>query len=226
MEVEESGETPPTQNSPNIKNSEINYFQTKIDEFRANLTDKNVYTSPILGSKKTLLNVHLSPPKKEDFDNKSIFVSSNYIQQKTSIIQSTTKEQNTILETSNTIKSKIETQNAPKNSINNASIFSGKLIDVLNNEKNNTINNINNSGIFSNTTEKKEEITLSQKNQNLSAELNSNVSTISNNGNNSIPNGNNNPLPQKLEKQEINANLTSQKKVFRFILCILFSKRI
>ena len=97
MEVEESGETPPTQNSPNIKNSEINYFQTKIDEFRANLTDKNVYTSPILGSKKTLLNVHLSPPKKEDFDNKSIFVSSNYIQQKTSIIQSTTKEQNTIL---------------------------------------------------------------------------------------------------------------------------------
>jgi hypothetical protein len=135
MEVEESGETPPTQNSPNIKNSEINYFQTKIDEFRANLTDKNVYTSPILGSKKTLLNVHLSPPKKEDFDNKSIIVSSNYIQQKTSIIQSTIKEQNTILETSNTIKSKIETQNIPKNSINNASIFSGKLIDVLNNEK-------------------------------------------------------------------------------------------
>ena len=211
MEVEESGETPPTQNSPNIKNSEINYFQAKIDEIKANLTDKNIYTSPILGSKKTLLNVHLSPPKKEDFDNKSILVSSNYIQQKTSIIQSTTKEQNTILESSNTIKSKIETQNAPKNSINNASIFSGKLIDVLNNEKNNNINNITNSGIFSNATEKKEEITMSQKNQNLTAEFNSNVSTLSNNGNNSTPNGNNS-LPQKLEKQEINANLASQKK--------------
>ena len=214
MEVEESGETPPTQNSPNIKNSEINYYQARIDEIKANLTDKNVYTSPIIGSKKTLLNVHLSPPKKEDFDNKSIIVSSNYIQQKTSIIQSTTKEQNTILESSNTIKSKIETtQNAPKNSINNASIFSGKLIDVLNNEKNNNINNINNNGIFSSTTEKKEEVIVSQKNQNLTAELNSNVSTISNNNNNSITNGNNNPLPQKLEKQEINTNLASQKKI-------------
>ena len=211
MDVEESGETPPTQNSPNIKNTDINYFQAKIDEIKANLTDKNVYTSPIIGSKKTLLNVHLSPPKKEDFDNKSIIVSSNYIQQKTSIIQSTTKEQNTILESSNTIKSKIETQNAPKNSINNASIFSGKLIDVLNNEKNN-INNMNNTAVFGSTTEKKEEIVLSQKNQNLSAELNSNVSTLSNNGNNSVPNGNNNPLPQLLEKQEINSNLANQKK--------------
>jgi hypothetical protein len=146
MEVEESGETPLTQNSPNVKKNEINYSQTKIEEIKANLTNNNnnaLYTSPII--KKTLISVHLSPTKKEDnFDNKSAILSNTYIQQRSFTLQNDSKGKN-IAEISTNIKNRIETTTTTttiksyKNSINNASIFSGKLIDVLNKEKSNSV---------------------------------------------------------------------------------------
>ena len=140
MEVEESGQTPPTQNSPNIKNSEVNYTQTKIEEMKANLADNNnLYTSPI--TKKTLISVHLSPTKKDDnAENKSAVLSNSFMQQKTFIFQNDSKDKKAI--EMSTIKSRIESSSnteAVKNSINNVSIFSGKLIDVLNKEKSHSV---------------------------------------------------------------------------------------
>mgnify|MGYP002624196121 CR=1 FL=1 len=209
MEVEESGDTPPTQNSPNMKNTEINYSQAKIDEIKANLTEKNnVYASPIF-SKKALINVHLSPSKVNDvYENKSAITSSNYIQKKNLFTQNSLNEQ--ISDNSNTINNNIENQPGPKNSINAASIFGGKLIDVLNNEITNNSNNNNNSsnnnvGTLQENTEKKDENALSQNAQNISADLNSN-SNISNNTNNinSVANANASLLTQRSEKQEAN----------------------
>ena len=215
MEVEESGETPPTQNSPNIKNSEINYAQTKIDEIKANLSDKNICSSP--AKKKTFINVHLSPPKKDDnLDNKTPILSNNYIQQKGLFFSNISKEKNS-LETSNTIKNKMETQTIPKNSINNVSIFNGKLIDVLNNEKN-SISNTHNNVKSLNAAEKKEDITLSQKIQNFSAELNSINSNINNvsKSNNNI-NIEDKTFSQKTEKQQMNNfTTTNSSKNFSF----------
>ena len=145
MEIESTGETPPTQNSPNVKNTEINYSQSKIEEIKANLNDndKNLYTSPL--SKKTLISVHLSPSKKdENFDNKSATLPNIYLQQNNYGLNEETKDKNS-LEMS-TIKSKIESsqnQNQSsnfRNSINDASIFGGKLVDVLKKEKTNNNN--------------------------------------------------------------------------------------
>ena len=133
----------------------------------------------------------LSPPKKDDnLDNKTPILSNNYIQQKGLFFSNISKEKNS-LETSNTIKNKMETQTIPKNSINNVSIFNGKLIDVLNNEKN-SISNTHNNVKSLNAAEKKEDITLSQKIQNFSAELNSINSNINNvsKSNNNINNTN------------------------------------
>ena len=183
MEVEESNETHPTQNSPNIKPSEINYSQTKKEEIKTNLIDKNMYTSPIV--KKTMISVHLSPSKKDDnFDNKSAIISNTYIQQKNFVLQNDSKDKIV-----STIKSRIESTKTTtiKNSINNVSIFSGKLIDVLNKEKTN-----NTSGEIKQ--EKKEENSLaehspnfaSQKNSQQFISYNSNVSNV----NNTEPNSN------------------------------------
>ena len=206
MEVEESGDTPPTQNSPNMKNTEINYSQAKIDEIKANLTDKNsVYASPIF-SKKALINVHLSPSKRNDtYENKSAITSSTYIQKKNLFSQTNINEQ--ISDNSNTINNKTDIQPSQKNSINAASIFGGKLIDVLNNEIINSCNN-RKTGTFQDDTEKKEEKALSQKAQNISADLNSN-SNISNNTNNinSVANANASLLSQRSEKQEVNTEI-------------------
>ena len=207
MEVEESGETPPTQNSPNIKNSEINYSQAKIDEIKANLSDKNICKSP--AKKKALISVHLSPPKKDDnFDNKSAILSNNYLNQKGLFFQNFTKEQNS-LETSNTIKSKIETHNVTRNSINNVSIFNGKLIDVLNKEKDNTTSN-NVEAL--NAVEKKEEVALSQK---LLNSANSNINNASNSNNNI--NADEKTFTKKTENQKMNLSSTNPSKSFSFI---------
>ena len=154
MEVEESGQTPPTQNSPNIKNTEVNYTNsiTKIEEMKANLADNNLYTSPI--TKKTLISVHLSPTKKDDIiENKSAVLSNSFIQQKSFIFQNDSKDKKAL--EMPTVNNKIESSSnaeAVKNSINNVSIFSGKLIDVLNKEKSQSL-----SG--EKIKEKKEEIT-------------------------------------------------------------------
>ena len=138
MEVEESNITPPTQNSPNVKPTEINYSKTKIEEIKANLTDKNMYTSPI--TKKNLISVYLSPSKKDaksdNNNNKSAIIPNTYIQQKNFVLQNDSKDK-----IDPNVKSKIESTHTSniKNSINNVSIFSGKLIDVLNKEKNNNL---------------------------------------------------------------------------------------
>ena len=203
MEVEESGETPPTQNSPN-KNSEVNFSQAKIEEIKANLTDKN-YASPIM--KKTLISVHLSPTKKDDtLDNKSAIVSNTYIQQKGFVFQNDSKDKN-IFEMS-TIKSKIESSHTAtfKNSINNVSIFNGKLIDVLNKEKNNLNGEIN--------TEKKEEKEVSNESPNFSNKL---ISNTNNNNNMSLNSSSNvnvkeKYFSQKIENTQLNYNLNSSPK--------------
>jgi hypothetical protein len=81
MEVEEN------QNSPNQKRQDLlNYTEAKIEEIKANLSEKNPSainncSSPIM--KKTLINIRLSPNKREDnFDNRSVVLSQNYLQQK------------------------------------------------------------------------------------------------------------------------------------------------
>ena len=174
MEVEE------TQNSPNQKRQDIlNYSEAKIEEIKANLSEKNPSainncSSPMM--KKTLINIRLSPNKRDDnFDNRSVILSQNYVQQKGLFTQTSSKERNN-MEITTTTQTKIETHTTNvRNSINDVSIFSGKLIDVLNKEKDNAlINNINNTNmelelnkennINNNaTTNIKEEVALSQK---------------------------------------------------------------
>ena len=215
MEVEESGETPPTQNSPNQKGSDITYSQTKIEEIKSNLTsDKNSYASPIM--KKALISVHLSPNKKdENIDTKSdTFATNTYIQQKGLFFQNDSKDKNN-LEMA-TIKSKFESSQVGtfKNSINNVSIFNGKLIDVLNKEK----NNIPSGEII---IEKKEEKSLSQESPIFSKKL---ISNENNNNTNitsnitstttihNVNNVNEKYFSQKIEKTQINYNINSPQK--------------
>ena len=128
MEVEEANETPKTQSSPNIKPTEMNYAKKNIEEIKANLSQKNIYTSPIM--KKAMINIHLSPSKKDDnFDNKSEIISNTYARQNNLTLQNDSKCK---------IEYTLKTPTANiKNTINNVSIFSGKLIDILNKEKNN-----------------------------------------------------------------------------------------
>ena len=177
MEVEES------QNSPIQKRQDLlNYSETKIEEIKANLSEKNPpvinnCSSPIM--KKTLINIRLSPNKREDnFDNRSVILSQNYLQQKGLYSQASSKERNN-MEITTMTQTKIETHTTNvRNSINDVSIFSGKLIDVLNKEKDNAlINNINSNNTTTNmelelnkenninnsTNAIKEEIALSQK---------------------------------------------------------------
>ena len=199
MEVEESNETPKTQSSPNIKPTEVNYSHTKIEEIKANLNDKNMYTSPIM--KKTMINVHLSPSKKDDnYDNKSAVISNTYIQQKNNLVlQNDSKDK---IESG--VKTKIEsTPTTMKNSINNVSIFSGKLIDVLSKEKNN-----NENGEIKQ--EKKEENSLIEKSPNFASQnnfisYNNNTSNVNNTE--SIANSNEKYFSQKIENSsQINYN--------------------
>jgi hypothetical protein len=213
MEVESAGETPPTQNSPNIKNTEINYSQTKIEEMKANLTDKNLYASPI--SKKTLISVHLSPSRKDDnFDNKSATLPNIYIQQNNIPLQNDSKDKNAL--EMPTIKSKIESSQTQiqtttttfRNSINNASIFGGKLVDVLKKEKNSN----NNSICGEINTEKKEETILSNENPNFQNKIINTTTTT--NINNSTSNSSNINLnekffSQKIENTQLNYNLNT-----------------
>ena len=211
MEVEESGETPLTQNSPNVKKNEINYSQTKIEEIKANLTNNNnnaLYTSPII--KKTLISVHLSPTKKEDnFDNKSAILSNTYIQQRSFTLQNDSKGKN-IAEISTNIKNRIETTTTTttiksyKNSINNASIFSGKLIDVLNKEKSNSV-----SGDVKN--EKKEEKDGECNSPNFPSKTisNSEKSNINETPTSNSKNLNEKFFSQKIENTQLNYNLVS-----------------
>ena len=168
MDIEEIGETPPTQNSPEIKNSEINYSQAKIDEIKANLSNKiNVYASPMI--KKKLISFDLSPSKNDDnFDNKSAIIPNIYIRQKM-ILRNAPKEINTV-EIPNNVKSKIDAYSV-KNSINNINLFEGKLIDVLEKEKYKN-NNFNKNSQLKTISEKK---SLSQKNLNFSPEFNLNI---------------------------------------------------
>ena len=146
MEIEE------TQNSPNQnqKKEIINYSESKIEEIKANLSDKNISginncSSPMM--KKTFINIHLSPNKREDnFDNRSVILSQNFLpnQSKGLFSQTTSKERK--MEITTTTQTKIESHTTNiRNSINQVSLFGGKLIDVLNKEKENTINNINNN---------------------------------------------------------------------------------
>ena len=162
MEVEES------QNSPIQKRQDLlNYSETKIEEIKANLSEKNPpvinnCSSPIM--KKTLINIRLSPNKREDnFDNRSVILSQNYLQQKGLYSQASSKERNN-MEITTMTQTKIETHTTNvRNSINDVSIFSGKLIDVLNKEKDNAlINNINN--INSNNTTTNMELELNKEN--------------------------------------------------------------
>ena len=173
MDIEEIGETPPTQNSPEIKNSEINYSQAKIDEIKANLSNKiNICASPMI--KKKLISFDLTPSKNDDnFDNKSAIIPNIYIRQKM-ILKNAPKEINTI-EIPNNVKSKIDAYSV-KNSINNINLFEGKLIDVLEKEKYKN-NSINKNCQLKTISEKK---SLSQKNLNCSPEFNLNISNTSN----------------------------------------------
>ena len=179
MEIEE------TQNSPNQKKQDImNYSETKIEEIKANLAEKNTSinncSSPMM--KKTLINIRLSPNKRDDnFDNRSVILSQNYhIQQQKGLFSQTSSKERKV-EIATTTQTKIETHTSNvKNSINNVSIFNGKLIDILNKEKENTnMNTINNNNITNNISnnmeldlnkETKDELALSQK-----AELGSSV---------------------------------------------------
>ena len=179
MEIEE------TQNSPNQKKQDIiNYSETKIEEIKANLAEKNTSinncSSPMM--KKTLINIRLSPNKRDDnFDNRSVILSQNYhIQQQKGLFSQTSSKERKV-EIATTTQTKIETHTSNvKNSINNVSIFNGKLIDILNKEKENTnMNTINNNNISNNISnnmeldlnkETKDELALSQK-----AELGSSV---------------------------------------------------
>ena len=179
MEIEE------TQNSPNQKKQDIiNYSETKIEEIKANLAEKNTSinncSSPMM--KKTLINIRLSPNKRDDnFDNRSVILSQNYhIQQQKGLFSQTSSKERKV-EIATTTQTKIETHTSNvKNSINNVSIFNGKLIDILNKEKENTnMNTINNNNINNNISnnmeldlnkETKDELALSQK-----AELGSSV---------------------------------------------------
>ena len=173
MDIEEIGETPPTQNSPEIKNSEINYSQAKIDEIKANLSNKiNICASPMI--KKKLISFDLSPSKNDDnFDNKSAIIPNVFIRQKM-ILKNAPKEINK-MEIQNTVKNKIDAYSV-KNSINNINLFDGKLIDVLEKEKYKNNNNNRNSQLKP-INEKK---ALSQKNLNCSPEFNLNISNTSN----------------------------------------------
>ena len=217
MEVESSGETPPTQNSPNTKNTEMNYTQTKIEEIKANLTDKNnnnLYTSPI--SKKTLISVHLSPSKKdENFDNKSETLPNIYIQHNNYTLKNDSKDKNNLemptiknnIESSQ-VQTKTQTQTQTttfRNSINNASIFGGKLVDVLKNEKNNT-NNI--CGEINN--EKKEDNNITLESPNFSKKIISNINTNVNSSSNI--NLNEKYYSQKIENTQLNYNLILPSK--------------
>ena len=179
MEIEE------TQNSPNQKKQDImNYSETKIEEIKANLAEKNTSinncSSPMM--KKTLINIRLSPNKRDDnFDNRSVILSQNYhIQQQKGLFSQTSSKERKV-EIATTTQTKIETHTSNvKNSINNVSIFNGKLIDILNKEKENTnMNTISNNNITNNISnnmeldlnkETKDELALSQK-----AELGSSV---------------------------------------------------
>ena len=134
MEIEE------TQNSPNqnMKKEIINYSETKIEEIKANLSDKNISginncSSPMM--KKTFINIHLSPNKRDDnFDNRSVILSQSFLpnQQKGLFSQTMSKERK--MEITTTTQTKIESHTTNvRNSINQVSLFGGKLIDVLNN---------------------------------------------------------------------------------------------
>ena len=183
MEIEE------TQNSPNQKKQDIiNYSEAKIEEIKANLAEKtninniNNCSSPIM--KKTLINIRLSPNKRDDnFDNRSVILSQsqNYLvqqQQKGFFSQTTSKERK--VEIATTTQTKIDTHNSNiRNSINNVSIFNGKLIDILNKEKENANmnNNISTNMELDLNKEIKDDLTISQK-----AELGSSMKkTTSNN---------------------------------------------
>jgi len=194
MDIEEIGETPPTQNSPEIKNSETNYSQAKIDEIKANLSNKiNVCASPMI--KKKLISFDLSPSKNDDnFDNKSAIIPNVYIRQKM-ILKNAPKEINK-MEIQNTVKSKIDAYSV-KNSINNINLFDGKLIDVLEKEKYKS--NINNKNSQLKTINEKK--AFSQKNLNCSPEFNLNISHTSNM---KIPN--NNLFSQNMNIQPIDLN--------------------
>ena len=207
MEVEDSGETPPTQNSPNVKKNEINYSQTKIEEIKANLTNNNnaLYTSPIM--KKTLIAVHLSPTKKEDnYENKSAILSNSYIQQRGFTLQNDSKSKN-VTEFSGTVKKRIETTTtikSYKNSINNASIFSGKLIDVLNKEKSQS----SSGETINEKKEEKDEACGSPNfpNKTITNSEKSNINEITTSNNNNLSEK---FLSQKIENTQLNYNLVS-----------------
>ena len=213
MEVEESNETPATANSPNVKTTEVNYSKSKIEEMKANLMDKNLYTSPIM--KKTLISVHLSPTKKDEiFDNKSAILSNTFMQQKNFFLQNDSKDR--IVPT---VKSKIESTQTTtiKNSINNVSIFSGKLIDVLSKEISNNLNGEKKQ-------EKKEGNSLVEQSPNFGKKtsqqfisFNANTSNVNNVNSKSISNVNEKYFSQNKENNsQINYNNnteTSQKNI-------------
>jgi len=131
MEVEESGETHPTQNSPIVLKNDINYSQVKLDQIKTNYTDKKkICTSPT--SKNKRISVNLSPNKKEGTISskcsKNSATVSNSIQQKNFYLQKDSKEK--IRDNINSAKC-----SKSKNCLNNVNLFNGKLIDVLNKEK-------------------------------------------------------------------------------------------
>jgi len=103
-----------------------------------------------------------------------------------------------IMDISNTVKNRIET-NTYKNSINKASIFSGKLIDVLNKEKNSSVS----GDIIS---EKKEDNEGSCGSPNFANKI---ISSTENSNINESSNINEKYFSQKIENTQLNFNLTT-----------------
>ena len=140
MEIEETNTDNKTQITQSNKKQEI-------EEIKANLSEKNIASNNCLSPhmKKTFINIHLSPNKRDDinFDNRSAILSQNFLQQQKGLFSHNNSKERKNLEISSTTTSKIESHTITnvRNSINNVSIFSGKLIDVLNKEKDNNTNN-------------------------------------------------------------------------------------
>ena len=198
MEVEELGEK-----TKNVNTLDMNFSKPKIEEMKVN--DKINICSPI--NKRSLLNIHLSPTRKDiNLDNRNSALSNSFIQQNC-LMQSVSKEKGGV-EVSSMVTSKIESHSTTttKNSINNVSIFSGKLIDVLNKEK---INNVNNVNVDSSTMEKKEEHSSSKKCQNCQAELiSNNLTSIEN-----VVTNNNENIQNNIEKMNNKSETTETNTI-------------
>ena len=203
MEVEETGDVHPTPsgNSPNMKNKEVKYSQENINEMRANLSD-NQYKSPNISKK--LISVHLSPSRNEEnLESKNVNLLNSYKNAPSTFLKNDSKERVSTEMTSTITKKKIEVESTTtfKNSINNASIFNGKLVDVLNKEKSKNENN-----------EQKEK---NEENSQESPIFSNNLAKSNENNTNitSTPSTTDKYVSKKIESTQININSTTSQLV-------------